>query len=180
MEVAYQDIHREIVELSKAGNRKAQYQLYRLYSKAMFNICYRMLNNWEEAEDLLQEAFAEAFSKLQTFRFESSFGAWIKRIVVNRCINHLKKRRIELTLTENLPEKGLQNEEAIDNTQLEINSIHEAMRKLPDGYRVIFSLYLIEGYDHAEIAQIMGISESTSKSQFSRAKKKIKEIIKTL
>ena len=180
MEVAYQDIHREIVELSKAGNRKAQYQLYKLYSKAMFNICYRMLNNWEEAEDLLQEAFAEAFSKLQTFRFESSFGAWIKRIVVNRCINHLKKRRIELTLTETLPEKGLQNEEATDNTQLEVKTIHRAMRQLPDGYRIILSLYLIEGYDHAEIAQIMGISESTSKSQFSRAKKKIKEIIKTL
>ena len=138
-----------------------------------------MLNNWEEAEDLLQEAFTEAFNKLETFRFESSFGAWIKRIVVNRCINHLKKRRIELTLTDTLPEKGLQNEEPTDNSQLEVKAIHKAMEKLPDGYRVIFSLYLIEGYDHAEIAQIMGISESTSKSQFSRAKQKIKEIIKT-
>ena len=180
MEVAYQDIHREIVELSKAGNRKAQYQLYKLYSKAMFNICYRMLNNWEEAEDLLQEAFAEAFSKLESFRYESSFGAWIKRIVINRCINYLKKRRIELMLTDNLPEKGILHEDDKEDTQLEVKKIYKAMEKLPHGYRIIFSLYLIEGYDHSEIAQIMEISESTSKSQFSRAKKKIKDIIKTL
>lgn len=180
MEVAYQDIHREIVELSKAGNRKAQYQLYKLYSKAMFNICHRMLNNWEEAEDLLQEAFAEAFSKIESFRFESSFGAWIKRIVVNRCINHLKKRRIELTLTDTIPEKPNFNNEELDNKDLEVKKIHKALELLPHGYRVIFSLYLIEGYDHSEIAQIMEISESTSKSQFSRAKQKIKEIIKTL
>lgn len=181
MEVAYQDIHREIVELSKAGNRKAQYQLYRLYSKAMFNICYRMLNNWEEAEDLLQEAFAEAFSKLESFRFESSFGAWIKRIVVNRCINHLKKRRVELTLMEEVPENKSGNSDS-ENEDLdyEVKKVHKAMEKLPHGYRIIFSLYLLEGYDHAEIAEILEISESTSKSQFSRAKQKIKEIIKTL
>lgn len=181
MEVAYQDIHRDIVELSKAGNRKAQYQLYRLYSKAMLNICYRMLNSMEEAEDLLQESFAEAFKKLESFRFESSFGAWLKRIVVNRCINHLKKRRAELYYTDNLPENpSNQVDNDDDHTQMEVMKIKKAMGQLPDGYRVIFSLYLIEGYDHAEIAQIMGISESTSKSQFSRAKQKIKEIIKTL
>lgn len=181
MEVAYQDIHRDIVELSKAGNRKAQYQLYRLYSKAMLNICYRMLNSMEEAEDLLQESFAEAFKKLESFRFESSFGAWLKRIVVNRCINHLKKRRAELYYTDNLPENpSNQVEIDDDHTHMEVMKIKKAMEQLPDGYRVIFSLYLIEGYDHAEIAQIMGISESTSKSQFSRAKQKIKEIIISL
>ncbi len=181
MEVAYQDIHREIVELSKAGNRKAQYQLYRLYSKAMFNICYRMLNNKEEAEDLLQEAFAEAFSKLETFRFESSFGAWIKRIVVNRCINHLKKRKVDLTFVDEIPEKGRPgspNED--DKIDYEVKKVYKAMEMLPHGYRVIFSLYLLEGYDHSEIAQILEISESTSKSQFSRAKQKIKDIIKEL
>lgn len=180
MEVAYQDIHRDIVELSKAGNRKAQFQLYKLYAKAMFNICLRMLNSHEEAEDLLQEAFAEAFSKIDSFRFESSFGAWIKRIVVNRCINHLKKRRIDLMLTERIPENPNLNNDEVDDSELELLKIHKAMEQLPHGYRVIFSLYLIEGYDHSEIAQIMEISESTSKSQFSRAKQKIKEIIKIL
>jgi RNA polymerase sigma factor (sigma-70 family) len=177
LEIAYQDIHREIIELSKAGNQKAQYQLYRLYSKAMYNICYRMMNSQTEAEDLLQESFAEAFHRLESFRYESAFGAWLKRIVVNKCINHLKKKRAELVLTENLPEVH-EDMEDTDSVQLEVKRVHQAIEQLPDGYRVIFSLYLLEGYDHSEIAQILGITESTSKSQFSRAKQKIKEILK--
>jgi RNA polymerase sigma factor (sigma-70 family) len=177
LEVAYQDIHRDIIELSKAGNHKAQYQLYRLYSKAMFNICYRMMNNHAEAEDLLQESFAEAFHRLDTFRYESAFGAWLKRIVVNKCINHIKKRRAQLVYTENIPEIDHEDEVEITAEHLDVRRIYSAMEQLPEGYRVIFSLYLLEGYDHSEIAEIMGITESTSKSQFSRAKQKIKEII---
>jgi len=177
LEIAYQDIHRDIIELSKAGNQKAQYQLYRLYSKAMYNICYRMMNNQHEAEDLLQEAFAEAFHRLESFRYESAFGAWLKRIVVNKCINHLKKRKADLVLTENLPEYHEEVEDT-NSAQLEVKKVYQAMEQLPEGYRVIFSLYLLEGYDHSEIAQILGITESTSKSQFSRAKQKIKEILK--
>ena len=177
MEVAYQDIHRDIIELSKAGNQKAQYQLYRLYAKAMYNICYRMMHNQPEAEDLLQESFAEAFLKLDSFRYESSFGAWLKRIVVNKCINHLKKRRAQLVFTENVPETNTDEDRELDPNDLDVKRIYKAMEKLPEGYRVIFSLYLLEGYDHGEIAQIMGITESTSKSQFSRAKQKIKEIL---
>lgn len=179
MEVAYQDIHRDIIELSKAGNQKAQYQLYLLYSKAMFNICFRMMNNRAEAEDLLQDSFTEAFMKLDSFRYESAFGAWLKRIVINKCINHLKKRRAELVYTDSLPENTSDSDTENDAEQvyLDTKRIYKAMEVLPDGYRVIFSLYLLEGYDHSEIAQIMGITESTSKSQFSRAKQKIKEII---
>ena len=179
LEVAYQDIHRDIIELCKAGNNKAQYQLYKLYSKAMFNICCRMTNNYAEAEDLLQESFAEAFLKLDSFRYESSIGAWIKRIVVNKCINHLKKRRAQLVFTDTIPENTYENDDNVDSSHLDVKRIHKAMEQLPDGYRVIFSLYLIEGYDHSEIAQILNISESTSKSQFSRAKQKIKEILNT-
>jgi RNA polymerase sigma factor (sigma-70 family) len=180
LEVAYQDIHREIIELSKAGNQKAQYQLYRLYSKAMYNICYRIMNNQTDAEDLLQESFAEAFIKLESFRYESAFGAWLKRIMVNKCINHLKKRKAELIYTDSLPEYNDDNASysEIESAQLEVKKIYQAMEQLPDGYRVIFSLYLLEGYDHSEIAQILGITESTSKSQFSRAKQKLKEILK--
>jgi RNA polymerase sigma-70 factor (ECF subfamily) len=177
LEVAYQDIHRDIIELSKAGNQKAQYQLYKLYAKAMYNVCYRMMNNQAEAEDLLQDSFTEAFLKLNTFRYESAFGAWLKRIVINKCINHLKKRRAELVFTENLPETNSETDPDIDQQFLEVKRIYNAMESLPEGYRIIFSLYLLEGYDHSEIAQIMGITESTSKSQFSRAKQKIKEII---
>ena len=177
MEVAYQDIHRDIIELSKAGNQKAQYQLYKLYAKAMYNICYRMMNNQTEAEDLLQDSFTEAFLKLDSFRYESAFGAWLKRIVINKCINHLKKRRAQLVYTENLPEAKSETDPDIEQQDLDVKYIYNAMQTLPEGYRVIFSLYLLEGYDHSEIAQIMGITESTSKSQFSRAKQKIKEII---
>jgi RNA polymerase sigma factor (sigma-70 family) len=177
LEVAYQDIHRDIIELSKAGNQKAQYQLYRLYSKAMYNICYRMMNNQAEAEDLLQESFAEAFYRLDTFRYESAFGAWLKRIVVNKCINHIKKRRAQLVYTENIPETNHEDEVEVTSEHFDVKRIYHAMEQLPEGYRIIFSLYLLEGYDHGEIAEIMGITESTSKSQFSRAKQKIKEIL---
>ena len=176
----YQEIHREIIELSKAGNNKAQYQLYQLYAKAMFNICFRMMNSKEEAEDMLQEAFTEAFTKMNTFRYESSFGAWIKRIVINRCINAIKKRKAELVYTENIPDnKSEEEEKDFEVINLKVQDVQRAMAKLPEGYRVIFSLYLLEGYDHAEIAQIMGISESTSKSQYSRARQKLKEILKS-
>jgi RNA polymerase sigma-70 factor (ECF subfamily) len=160
------------------GDVRAQYQLYSLYSKAMYNICYRMVNQQEEAEDLLQESFSYAFSKLGSFRFESSFGAWLKRIVVNTCINHLHKRRVELVYTEQhtdpLPDDDFVDYEAI---RFKADQVMRAMEKLPQGYRIVFSLYLLEGYDHGEIAEILGISESTSKSQFLRAKQKIKEII---
>jgi RNA polymerase sigma factor (sigma-70 family) len=173
----YPDIHSDIIELSKAGNSKAQFQLYQLYARAMFNICYRMMNNREEAEDMLQESFSEAFLRLGTFRFESSFGAWLKRITINKCINALKKRKADLITVENLPEHKEGNENADEIPGISIEHVQRAMEKLPEGYRVIFSLYLLEGYDHAEISQIMGISEATSKSQFSRAKQRIKEII---
>jgi RNA polymerase sigma-70 factor (ECF subfamily) len=160
------------------GDVRAQYQLYSLYSKAMYNICVRMTNQVEEAEDMLQESFSYAFSKLGSFRFESSFGAWLKRIVVNTCINHLKKKRVDLVYKEQHNDPAPE-EEYVDyeEIQFKVEGVMNAMEKLPDGYRVVFSLYLLEGYDHKEISQILGISESTSKSQFLRAKQKIKEML---
>jgi len=176
---AYQDIHREIIELSKTGNPRAQYQLYKLYSKAMFNICVRMLNSIEEAEDLLQESFTDAFMKLNSFRYESSFGAWLKRIVINKCINAINKKKIDLVFPDQPVEPDTRVEEVdYSGIDLDVQRIHHAVGKLPDGYRVIFSLYALEGYDHGEISQIMNISESTSKSQYLRAKQKIKELLK--
>ena len=181
MAAVYQDIHREIIELSKAGNQKAQYQLYHIYSKAMFNICHRMLNNLEEAEDLLQDSFCDAFMKLGTFRYESSFGAWLKRIVINKCINCIQKKKIKLIFPEELDE-SIQNAETemdYEDINMEVMRIHQAIGQLSYGYRIIFNLYAIEGYDHTEISEITGISESTSKSQYLRAKKRIKEILKS-
>ena len=95
--------HYDIVEACKRGDRKAQFELYKLYSKAMYNICMRMLNSSENAEDALQNSFVDVFSKLDSFRFESSIGAWIKRIVINNCINQIKKRRLDFAeLNDNL------------------------------------------------------------------------------
>lgn len=179
MAAAYINIHEEIIELCKAGDSKSQYQLYKLYAKAMYNICYRMMSSKEEAEDMLQESFAEAFMKLDTFRYESAFGVWLKRIVINKCINSLKRKKAELILTDNLPDMDDTNngEDNLDTRTLKVKDVQKAMEMLPQGYRVIFSLYLLEGYDHSEIAQIMGVSESTSKSQYSRARQKIKELL---
>ena len=105
-------IHKKLIEACKSGNERSKYELYQLYSKAMFNLCYRMTNNREEAEDLLQEAFTQAFLKLHTFRYESGFGTWLKRITVNICINALNRKRVELAyLEENKSNDLPENEE---------------------------------------------------------------------
>lgn len=163
---------------SVKGNRKSQYKLYELYSGAMFNICFRMMSSREEAEDLLQEAFTEAFLKMHTFRFESSFGAWIKRIVVNKCINEIKRRKAELEFCDDIGKFGEKEDKDDELPGLSVDKIKKAMNELPNGSKVIFQLYLLEGYDHKEISQILGVSESNSKSQYMRAKRRIKEILK--
>ena len=173
----YENIHREIIEACKEGNRQAQFELYRLYSKAMYNICLRMVRNELDAEDLLQHSFMDVFSKLDSFRFQSSIGAWIKRIVVNNCINFLKKKRLHFDeLNDRMAD--IKVEERTDEVlKYDVATINQALLKLPNGYRVVFTLYLLEGYDHKEIASILKISEATSKSQYSRAKKRLKEIL---
>lgn len=173
------DIHKNIIEACKNGDERQKYKLYQLYSKAMFNVCYRMMNNREEAEDMLQEAFTQAFLKLDSFRYESSFGAWLKRILINTCINAKNKRKVELTLMDEMHhlDQPVQEEKDDEVVQLTVAGITKAMEKLPEGGRIIFSLYLLEGYDHGEIAQILNITESTSKSQFMRAKRRIIEIL---
>lgn len=146
----------------------------------MYNICYRMMNDAEEARDMLQEGFVDAFRRLETFRFESTIGAWLKKIVINKCINALEKRRIvwaeeEISDLHVVPAEN----ESIDEEEmhLSVERVKKAMSRLPEGARVIFSLYLLEGYDHAEISEILHISESTSKTQFMRARQMVKEIL---
>ena len=175
----YGSTHRNIVELCKRGERQAQFELYRLYAKAMYHICLRMVKNEMDAEDILQGSFIDVFSKLHTFKYQSSIGAWIKRIVINNCINHLKKRRL---LLEPLEDHSYQIAHEEPDTVPEFHdwtvaAVKNAIEQLPDGYRVVFNLYAFEGYDHKEIAHILGISEATSKSQYSRAKKKLKTIV---
>jgi RNA polymerase sigma-70 factor (ECF subfamily) len=167
-------IHAPLIEECRRGDSRAQYGLYELYSKAMYNLAFRILNNREDAEDILQESFIDCFRNINTFRFESTFGAWLKKIIVNRCINHLKKKKIDLTLYDTLPPVIEEQEE---ETDYDTGKIFKGIEMLPDGYRIILTLYLLEGYDHAEISQILGISESTSKSQYSRAKDKLRNLL---
>ncbi|WP_298792066.1 RNA polymerase sigma factor [uncultured Allomuricauda sp.] len=179
MEANVRFTHQALVEQSKEGNRNAQYQLYGLYVDAMFNVAMRLLTVREDAEDVLQESFVEAFKKLDTFRFDSTFGAWLKRIVINRSINHLKAKRLLLSSLENEGEPIEDDEPKID-IKFEVEKVKVGLGQLPEGYRQIITLYLIEGYDHVEIAEIMGISTSTSKSQYHRAKKKLIQIVNEL
>lgn len=171
-------IHKNIIESCKKGNERSKYELYQLYSKAMFNVCYRMMNNREEAEDMLQDSFTQAFMKLESYRYESGFGSWLKRIVINTCINAIRKKKVELAYCEDIYHYEIPEEQEESEVRFTVANITTAMEKLPEGGRMIFSLYLLEGYDHSEISQIMNITESTSKSQFMRAKRRIIDILK--
>ena len=137
-----------------------------------------MMSSREEAEDMLQEAFTQAFVKLDSYRYESNFGAWLKRIVVNNCLNAINKKKVELTYCDEIYDNQFMDTETENEIKLSVENVTDAMEKLPKGGRMVFSLYLLEGYDHGEIAQILGITESTSKSQFMRAKRRVIEILK--
>jgi RNA polymerase sigma factor (sigma-70 family) len=174
----------DLVERCKLGERKAQYELYRQYAKAMYNVSLRILNHGSEAEDSLQEAFLDAFNHIHSFRGQSTFGAWLKQIVVNRAINHLRGRRVELVeldTTRMGDEDGLDwaDSDPCDETGInyDVERIRQAMQKLSEGYRVVLSLYLFEGYDHEEIGHILKISETTSRTQFMRGRKKLLELL---
>lgn len=145
----------------------------------MYNVGYRIVNNADEAKDVLQDSFISAFHNLESYRGEAAFGAWIKRIVVNKAINIVNRRRFERwPEQENFDVKEDADPEEPDVYPFKVEEVRRAIERLPDGYRMVLSLYLLEGYDHGEIGEILGISESTSKSQYNRSKKKLIEILK--
>lgn len=168
----------ELVKKCISGNSKAQAALYNQYSKAMYNICLRMVNNRMDAEDVLQNAFVEVFRGLKSYKGTSTLGAWIKRIVINNNIDFLKKRRIYFEEINDRMDVEVEME-PVSKTIYDVSLVKHNISLLPDGYRVVFSLYLLEGYDHKEIGEILGITEATSKSQYSRAKKKLKQLIES-
>ena len=172
------DISLQLVELCKAGNRKAQFDLYNLYAKAMYNTCLRIVSFQEDAEDVMQESFLEAFTKIHTFRAESTFGAWLKTIVVNKAITKLRKRRLVFEdISLHAGDLLEENKNDIEENTFVIQKIKTCLNLLPEGFRVVLNLYLFEGYDHQEIGQILGINESTSRSQFLRGKNKLLALI---
>jgi RNA polymerase sigma-70 factor (ECF subfamily) len=175
----YSEAESSLISLCLKGNRQAQHTLYHRYCDAMYNVCYRMLGSQAEAEDVLQEAFMDVFRNMESFRGESSLGAWIKRIAINHCLNVFKRRKLKFEEMHDrlgeVPEEVYKEDE---HTSYEVKKVKDAILKLPDGYRQVITLYLIEGYDHGEIAEILGIQETGSKSQYSRARAKLRELLK--
>ncbi len=165
----------DLVESCKQGNSLSFKELYQRYSKAMFNTSLRIVNNEEDAQDILQESFMDAFKHLERFNYQSTFGAWIKRIVINKSINHLRDKKLKLVEINQTIIGELENAEVFDETEIEftIDKIKKALCMLPDGYRTVFTLNAFEGYDHDEIAQILSITPATVRTQYHRAKKQL-------
>jgi RNA polymerase sigma-70 factor (ECF subfamily) len=170
----------ELIERCLKGDTLGYKELYVRYSKAMYNTCLRMLNNVAEAEDVLQESFIEAFKNLERFEHRTSFGGWLKQICINRSFNQLKKRKIDWVDMEKTAVYDHADEKEVDEmeTTMQVELVKKAIMKLPDGYRTVLNLYLMEGYDHEEIAEILNVAESTTRTQYMRAKQKLLQLLK--
>jgi len=169
--------------MCRKGDRNAQMELYYRYYKAMYNTSLRILGRTDDAEDAMQEAFIKAFRRLTEFEGRSGLGIWLKRIVINTSIDKLRKRRklMEAELSEgNTPgeEDETSASEKEEDIEIQAEQIRKAIMQLPEGYRIVVSLHLLEGYDHEEIGKILGISNSTVRSQFARGRKKLTEILR--
>lgn len=175
----------ELIARLREGDPGAQFEAYESYKIAMYNTALRIVKDVAEAEDVLQEAFLAAFTKIDRFSGESTFGAWLKSIVVNKSINALNKHKASMSLKEQMAQETANTATAVASDTEEavvwnVSQINKAVEQLPDGYRVVLSLYLFEGYDHREIAEILGITEGGSKSQYNRAKSKLRDILTAL
>jgi RNA polymerase sigma factor (sigma-70 family) len=155
----------------------AQKELYGRYSPKMLAVCYRFAHNREDAEDMLQEGFIKVFSQIHTFRNQGAFEGWIRRIIVHTCINNLKKNRKFNESVDIIHATGLQVREESVPSIVQAKQVVECIRILPIGYRTVLNLYAIEGYSHREIGHMLDIEESTSRSQYTRAKQMLEEIL---
>lgn len=170
------DMHLELLKRCRKGDRGAQMQVYHRYYKAMYNTALRIVKDTFEAEDLMQESFLTAFDQLENLLDLNTFSSWLKRIVVNKSVNALKQRTSYESMLNRaeFDEPMGENEYEIPFT---VEQVKTAMNKLPDGYRIVLSLYLFEGYDHEEIAQILSISSGTSRSQYNRGRNQLKQLL---
>ena len=162
------NINRRVIEKCLEGDIKAQFQLYKQYSKAMYNIANRFLNNKMDAEDILQESFVTAFGRLGELKNPDVFGSWLKRIVINNCISHQRKQKIQFEEIDDQrhgeaddPEEGI--------PQVDPALVHQAIKELPAKGRTVLVLRALEGYSHKEVAETLGVTVSTSKTQYHRA-----------
>jgi len=167
------NIHDKLIKKCKKGNSKAQFEIYKLYYKGMYNVSFRIIQNEVEAEDTMQEAFLSAFNKLDTWSEEVTFGAWLKRIVVNKSLDCLKKNKMQFS---EINDRLMIEDEIVDveldayNT-LKVDLVRDVISDLPEKYRVIVVMFLFEGYTHDEIAKCLNIKSETSRVRLLRAKK---------
>lgn len=179
LEGKYINIHQELIEACKSGDRKAQFDIYRNYYKAMYNTSLRIVNDTAEAEDVIQEAFLDAFRRIGSYTGDGSFGSWLKRIVVNRSLDTLKKKREMLPIDDlkgDLPEEVAAVTE--EDIHFQVQEVRKAIGILPEDFRVILSLILFEGYDHDEVSRMLNISNQLSRTRYSRARQKLLAILK--
>lgn len=176
MNVANQDIN-QLIEGCKKGDAKAQFAMYKLYYKAMYNTAFRILNDSFEAEDVMQESFLSAFTKLDSFSEQVTFGAWLKKIVINNSITALRKNhKFETVPLEKVAISAVE-EDVADYPEVNVGEILNKLATLKSNYKVALTLNLIEGYDCEEIAQIMDISYENTRTTISRAKNKLRQLL---
>ena len=171
--------HSILIKRCKKGDEKAMMQIYDLYCEAMNHIACRYLND-EDAKDAMQESFIKAFSKLNQFSSESTFGSWLKRIVINQCIDELKKKRLEFIETD-VVQLNIEDDtnDWMFSSELSKQHILDAIKKLPNKHQIVVQLYLIEGYDHEEIGSILDIPIKTSRTHLRRGRLQLQELLKT-
>lgn len=169
MNVTFTLTENKLLENCIAGDRKSQKQLYDMYAPKMFSVCLRYAKNQPDAEDILQDGFVKLFNNLHRFRGEGSFDGWVRRIFVNTAIEHIRRKNLNTVVGEGLENTIVDRQKSALDNLYEKDLIKTSMT-LSDGYRTVFTLYAVEGFSHKEIAAQLGITESTSKSQFSRAK----------
>ncbi len=170
----------DIIEKCKQNNRIAQLQLYNQYCDGMYVVAMRFVEDSMEAEDIVQEAFIKAFEKLHQYKAEVTFGAWLKRIVINKSIDLLKSKKQQMLELDEVHLKVIDNnyeDEWLVDDVITLDEVKEAIQQLPDKYQYVVMLFLIEGYDHQEIAEILNITEVASRTQLSRGKSKLKELL---
>lgn len=173
-------LHQPIIDKCKKNDPKAQMQLYKLYADSMFIIAKRYVKDSFVAEDVMQDAFIKAFKKINTYKGEVTFGAWLKKIVINQSIDELKKRKLELVSITNEIHESAEEESWQVADKTTVNEVINCINKLKEKYRVVLSLYLLEGYDHKEISNILGITEVASRTHLLRGKKIVKENLKSI
>jgi RNA polymerase sigma factor (sigma-70 family) len=168
----------DLLEGCRRGDRKMQQELYNRFAPKMYGVCLRYASNAEEAEDILQEGFIKIFNKISSYRGEGSFEGWIRRIFVNTAIEHFRKKTYMQPITET-EENTVEGKYLSVLDSLAEKDIVRLVQQLSPGYRTVFNMYVVEGYTHKQIADMLGISEGTSKSQLSRAKLILQDLVKT-